>query len=232
MNELLDLMKNTFPRYNTVQPSTGAMVSFRPFNVKEEKILLMANQTGSYEDFLTTLSEVIDNCFTLKTPAIKLPLFDIEFLFLKLRSKSISEIAEPKIVCPVTKEQVQIKVNLDEIEPIIDKNHSKEIKIGNSIFVKLNYPTLEYFIKNEGSDYFDMIVNCIESIQTPKELIEAKLSSKSTLKEFVELLSRDQFIKIIEFFKTMPKIEKEVNYTTKDNEERKIVLKGLRDFFQ
>jgi len=232
MRELLDSMKKSLPRYNAIQPSTGKKIAYRPFTVKEEKSLLMANSTGSYEDFLTTLADIVNSCFSLPRDARELPIFDIEYFFIKLRCKSIGEMAQPVIICPVTQEKINLDLNLDDIEPIKNANHSDVIKLDNMI-VKMRYPTLEDFIqKKENTDYYDLLVDSIETIETAAEKIESKDCSRENLQEFVDLLSRDQFKKLIDFFKTMPKIEKEVTYRTSDGVERKLTLKGIRDFFQ
>lgn len=234
MKELLENMKQSLPRYNLVQPSTGFTITFRPFTVREEKTLLMANQTGSYEDFLATLSDIIDNCFNLPVSSKKLPLFDIEYFFLKLRSKSVGEIVDPTIICPATGEKIKVSLNLDEIEPIFNDKHQKEIKISGNIIVKMNYPTIENLIKNKDkkTDYFDLLIESIAFIQTQNEIIEAGTASKENITEFVDLLTADQYRHLIDFFKTSPKLEKEINYKTSDGIERTIILKGLRDFFQ
>lgn len=234
MRELLDNMKNSLPKYNIVQPSTGKLVTFRPFTVREEKALVIANQTGSYEDFLSTLSDIIDNCFNLTVSAKKLPIFDVEFFFLKLRSKSVGEIIEPTITCPATKEKIKILVNLDAVEPITTPSHSKEILIASNILVKMNYPSLENLIKrsNVKTDYFDLLLECIQSIQTNTQIIETGTASIEEMKEFIELLTSEQYKKLIDFFKTCPRLEQNISYTTSDGTTREIVLKGLRDFFQ
>lgn len=234
MRELLDNMKNSLPKYNIVQPSTGKLVTFRPFTVREEKALVIANQTGSYEDFLSTLSDIIDNCFNLTVSAKKLPIFDVEFFFLKLRSKSVGEIIEPTITCPATKEKIKILVNLDAVEPITTPSHSKEILIASNILVKMNYPSLENLIKrsNVKTDYFDLLLECIQSIQTSTQIIETGTASIEEMKEFIELLTSEQYKKLIDFFKTCPRLEQNISYTTSDGTTREIVLKGLRDFFQ
>jgi hypothetical protein len=227
-------MKKSLPRYSVKQPSTKKNVTFRPFTVKEEKALIIANQTGSYEDFLVTLANIIDNCFDLKTDAKNLSIFDVEYFFLKLRSKSVGEILEPIITCPVTNEKIKLQINLDNIEPIYDSTHSNVVNIDNAILVKLKYPSLNHLIEKENSkaDYFEMIIDCIESIETKNEIIEADSVSRENLKEFIELLTSDQYKKIISFFKTSPKLEYEAIYITSDMVERKIILRGLRDFFQ
>lgn len=234
MRELLDNMKNSLPKYNIVQPSTGKIVTFRPFTVREEKALIIANQTGSYEDFLSTLSDIIDNCFNLTVSAKKLPIFDVEFFFLKLRSKSVGEIIEPTITCPMTREKIKISVNLDAVEPITTPSHSKEILIASNILVKMNYPSLENLIKrsNIKTDYFDLLLECIQSIETNSQIIETGTASIEEMKEFIELLTSEQYKKLIDFFKTCPRLEQNISYTTSDGIKREILLKGLRDFFQ
>ena len=228
---IVETLKNSLPKYFIEQPSTRKKVKFRPFTVKEEKILLMANQTGNFDDFLITLSEVIDNCFELKTKSKNLPIFDIDYFFLALRAKSIGEIIETTFICSETNEPISITINLDDIKPIYSNNHEKEIKINDSMIFKLKYPSLEYAINNKG-DYYDMVIDCIETIETKDELVEAKNTSREMLKEIVDLLTQQQFKKLIEFFKTMPRIEKEIEYETSDGVKRKTVLRGIRDFFQ
>lgn len=233
MENLLNSMKKSLPKYNITQPSTGKQVTFRPFTVKEEKALIISNQTGSYEDFLSTLSDIIDNCFNLKTNAKNLPLVDIEYFFLKLRSKSVGELIEPTITCPITHEKVKVVINLEDIEPKFNKDHTAKIKISEGILVTMTYPTLDNLIKKkEKLDYFDLIIDCIQSIQTQKEIIEIGTASRESIKEFVELLTSEQYRKLIDFFKTSPKLEYEINYKTSDGTDRKIILKGLKDFFQ
>lgn len=234
MKELLDKMKTCLPKYKLKQPSTGKVVTYRPFTVREEKNLIIANQTGSYEDFLLTLSDIIDSCFSLKDSAKTLPLFDIEYFFIKLRCKSVGEFVEPTIVCPITGEKIKIQLNLEEIEPKFNEGHKKEIELGGNILVTMQYPSLDNLIKRESKtvDYFDLLLECIFSIETDKELIESKAQNEENLKEFIDLLTTDQYKKLISFFKTSPKLEKEIKYRTSDGVERTLILKGLRDFFQ
>ena len=113
MKEILEKMKSSLPRYITKQPSTGKNVTFRPFTVKEEKHLLMVKQTGEYKDFLSTITNIINNCFDLSTDAKKLPIFDIEYFFLKLRCKSLGEIANPTIICPYTGEKIKVDLRTE-----------------------------------------------------------------------------------------------------------------------
>jgi hypothetical protein len=232
MKDLLDSMKKALPRYNAVQPSTGKKIIFRPFTVREEKALLMANDTGTYEDFLTTLADTINVCFDLQVDCRQLPLFDVEYFFLKLRCKSIGELIDSTVICPITGEKINITLNLDEIEPTSSSDHSRRIELQNMI-VTMKYPTLSDFIqRKENMDYYDLLVDSISTIETPNELIESSNTSREQLLEFIDLLTKDQFKKLVNFFKSMPRIEKELKYTTSDNIERKIILKGIKDFFR
>jgi hypothetical protein len=231
MQTVLNMMKNSLPRYVTIQPSTGKKVTFRPFTVKEEKYLLMTKQTGEYADLLATIANIIDSCFELGQEAKKLPIFDIEYFFLKLRSKSIGEIVEPTIVCPYTDEKIKLSLNIDDIQPVV-KHTNFNIRLNENIIVNMKYPTLDILLKNSDDDLYDVTLNCIESIETIDEKIENSDISKKEFLEFIDLMTNDQFKKIIEFIKNVPTLEKEISYITSDGVERKIRLKGIKDFFQ
>lgn len=228
--KILETLKSSLPSYSTIQPSTRKKIKFRPFTVKEEKVLLTANETGNFDDFLITLTNVIDECYGIKK-SIHIPIFDIEYFFIKLRSKSIGELVNPTFKCPETDESITVNLNLDEVEPVYDETHNKTIKISDTILVTMKYPSVDYIINNKG-DYYDMIIDCIEKIETKEELIESDHTSRQTIQQFVDLLTKPQFSKLTNFFKTMPKIEHEVKYQTSDGVTRKIKFKGIRDFFQ
>ena len=216
MEQLLDYMKKSLPKYVITQPSTQKKVNFTPFTVKDEKSLLMSNSTGNKEDFLTTIGSVIESCFSLDQKIDKVPIFDVEYFFIKLRCKSVGEIVETTIICPYTNEKINIVLNLDEIEPVYFDNHNKKIKFDNMI-ITMRYPVLSDFIaKNQNEDYYDLLIRCIETIETPKEIIETQNYSSDNLKEFLDLLTKQQFNKLIDFFKTMPKIQKKIEYQTSD----------------
>lgn len=231
MENLLDYMKQTLPKYVIVQPSTQKKIKFTPFTVKDEKSLLMSNSTGSKEDFLTTIGNVIESCFSIKN-IDQIPIFDIEYFFIKLRCKSVGEIIETTIICPYTSEKINISLNLDEIEPVYFDNHTTKIKFDNML-ITMRYPTLNDFIsKTQDEDYYDLLTKCIETIETPKEIIETKNYSHDNLKSFLDLLTKQQFNKLLDFFKTMPKIQKKIEYQTSDGVKRELILRGIRDFFQ
>lgn len=232
MNKLLKQLQSALPKYTAVLPSTKGKVKFRPFTVKEEKALLVSHTTSSYEEMLYTISDIVDACVDLKHSSKDIPFFDIEYLFLKLRSKSINEIIDLTFVCPYTKEKITQEINLESIEPIYDSKHSKEIFLDGDIKITMRYPTLQDVVNNENLDYYNLLITCIQSIETKDELINVIDYPRETLEEIVNNLTRNQFNKIIEFFKTMPKIETSVKYQTKDGTDREIKLKGIRDFFR
>ena len=235
MKNIIDTMIRSLPRYKIKQPSTNENVIFRPFVVREEKSLYMVNETGNYEDFLATLSNIIDSCFELKTESKDLPIFDIEYFFIKLRCRSLGEITTPTIICPYSQERIRIELNLDEIEPIFRENIPNEFVLDNSIKIKMKYPTLRYFINSDSEkikDYYDLIIDCIETIETTDELIVAKDVSRKEIQDFVDVMKKSEFQKLISFIDGMPRIEKKINYTTSDGVDRQILLKGLKDFFQ
>lgn len=221
-----------------IQPSSGKLLSYRPFNVREEKALLLAKNTGSYTDFLLTISSVIDSCFDFNTTSKKLTVFDVEYMFLKLREKSVSEIVNISFTCPETNESIKnVEVYLNEIT-VTPGNTNTEIKLTNDIIINMRYPSYEFLIENSASsdtgniDLFDMVLYSIESIQTQSELITNEALSKEFLTEFIDTLTRQQYQLILDFFVTAPKIEYEVKYVPSDGVERKIVLRGIKDFFR
>jgi hypothetical protein len=238
MKNILNVLKNSLPRYSLTQPSTGKLLTYRPFTVKEEKSLLIAKDTGNYIDFLLTIAGMVDACFSDSgIKAKNLPIFDIEYLFLKLREKSVSEVVSISFNCPSTGERIKnAEVNLDELEVKIQDN-PKIITISPDIIVNMRYPTYEFLIESAGKtpdgnvDLFDMVLFSIESIQTPSELITHDSMSNEFLKEFIDNLTRSQYEMILNFFIKSPRLEHEVHYKTEDGIERKIILKGLRDFF-
>lgn len=232
--KLIDLLSKT-PKYNDTVPSTKKKIWFRPFLVKDEKILLMVQETGSEKEILMAVKQLVESCFDIKN-AGDMPIFDLEYLFLKLRSKSVGEIVEPYLICPQTKEKIKLTIDLEKIKVKTFKDHTKKIKLSNELLVSMKYPSLNMFIENETSDmslmdFYDLAVSCVDYIETSKERIDCKDRSKEEIKEFVDNLTKEQFDSIIEFFATIPRIEEEISYTTSDGEERKVILRGIRDFF-
>lgn len=233
---LVELLKKSTPKYQTKVPSTGQSVWFRPFIVKEEKTLLIAQETAKENEIHQAIVSIVNDCFEGLPDASKIPIFDLEYLFIQLRSKSVLETAMPILECPVTKENVKLVIQLDDIEVRSFEGHSKILKISENLIMKMKYPSISLFIENEVEnmqllDFYDLAVSCIEYIDTSESRILAEDSSREELKEFVDNMTKLQFDQIIKFFATMPRIEHEVKYKTSDGTERVVVLKGIKDFF-
>lgn len=239
MSDIITILKSSYPKYNLKQPSTGKTVNYRPFTVREERALLLSKDTGRYSDFLSTISEIVDQCFSdnaIKINSRKLPIFDVEYMFLKIRQKSVSEIINVSFICPETKEKIKIEVNIQDIEVNTSLENNKSIKLTNELIVNMKYPTFEYLIENsfkndEGKiDLFDMVLSSIDSIQTKDQLIQD--IPRETMNDFIEGLTKQQYQKILNFFVNIPKLEHSVPYKTSDGVERKITFRGIKDFFR
>lgn len=233
---LSEIIKSTSPKFSDIVPSTNKKIWFRPFLVKEEKLLLIAQEMGSEQEILKCISEVLQSCFEEIGDVSKIPLFDLEYLFIKLRCKSVQELATPILICPVTGEEVTLKINLEEIEVIKDSKHSKTLKISDNLIIGMKYPSLSLFLNSniesmELSDFYDLAVNCVDYIETRDEKILSDSVSKEEIKDFIDNMTKQQFDMIINFFSTMPRVEKTVKYITSDKEIRSITLRGIKDFF-
>jgi len=238
MNRLSNLLVSDIPKYEVVLPSSGDKKSFRPFLVKEEKILLLAQQSEEASSMIRAIKNIIESCVDDIEDVGSLPLFDIEYIFLQIREKSVGEGIEPVVVCPFTKENIPVKVLIPDIKVTKTEGHTKEIKISREIILKMRYPTLDDLDKRDGvidyedpSTFYDLISDCIVSIQTKSELINSSTIPKEEMLEFVDNMTKKQFEKILDFFLTSPRVEHKVLYTTSDNVEREVVLSGLSDFF-
>ena len=231
-----ELLKSIAPKYQEIVPSTGKKIWFRPFFVKEEKILLIAQETSKEVEILNAIKTVVENCFDGLGNAETIPIFDLEYLFLKLRSKSVQEVVNPILECPYTKEKLKLTIRLDEIQVKTFESHTKDIKINDSIIIGMKYPSLSLLLENDVMDmslinFYEMAINCIDYIETPSEKIDSA-NNIAEFRNFVDALTTEQFDKIIQFFATMPRIEHAVGYKTSDGEMREVVLRGIRDFFE
>ena len=237
MDTLSDLLTANMPKYSVKIPSTNKKTTFRPFLVKEEKILLLAQSTGTNSDILNAIKHLIEVCVEGVEDASKLPLFDVEYLFIQLRAKSVSERVAPKITCPFTGEEVELEINLEEVE-VKGKKSKNIIDIDDNIKIKVKYPTLGMLMEqDEGIDYndpstfYELVVSCIDEIITPDETIDTKQLHQSEVSSFVDNMTKKQFEKLIDFYLSLPKLEHRVPYTTTDGKTREVVLSGLSDFF-
>ena len=238
----MPLPKINTPTYDLTLPSTGKKIKYRPFLVKEEKILIMALETEDISQITNAIVEILNDCILTKGVSVsKLATFDIEYLFLNVRAKSVGETVEVNVVCPDdNKTSVQMEINLDSIKVQKTKGHKNIVKLDDQYSMKLKYPSLDEFIdsnfeSNEESDVdksMNMITSCIEMVYDKEESWAASDSTQQELEEFIEQLNSKQFKSIENFFETMPKLSHKVKVINPTTEvESEVVLEGLASFF-
>ena len=238
----MPLPKIVTPSYELTLPSNGKKIKYRPFLVKEEKILILAIESGNMKDITTAIKDVLANCVLTKSVNIEeLPTFDIEYLFLNIRSRSVGESIDLVITCPDDgKTKVNSKIYIDEIKVKKPKNHKSDIKIDDTYTMRMKYPSLNEFIKNNfGSaenmgvdDTFDLIASCIDQVYSDDESWASEECTKKELTSFVESLNSSQFKKVEKFFETMPKLSHTVKVMNPNtNVESEIKIEGLQSFF-
>jgi len=238
----MPLPKINTPIYDLTLPSTGKKIKYRPFLVREEKILIMALETEDTQQISNAVVQILDECILTKGVNVtKLATFDIEYLFLNVRSKSVGETVEVNIVCPDdNKTSVQMEINIDSIKVQKTRGHKSTIKLDDQYSMKLKYPSLNEFINSnfESSEESDvnkslnMITSCIEMIYDEEESWDASDSTQQELEEFIEQLNSKQFKSIEKFFETMPRLSHKVKVTNPTTEvESEVVLEGLASFF-
>lgn len=238
----MPLPKIATPTYELELPSTGEVVKYRPFLVKEEKVLVIALESEDTKQISTAIKTVIKNCILSKNIKVEsLPTFDIEYLFLNIRGKSVGEEIEVNIICPDDGETtVMIKIDLDVIKVEKNENHTNRIKVDDKIMMEMKYPSLDQFIKtnfdfksdNAMEQSFDLIASCVDKIFTEEEVWAANDVTKKELIDFLEQMNSSQFKEIETFFETMPKLSHKVKVTNpKTQVESEVVLEGLASFF-
>lgn len=239
------LPKIDTPVYETKLISSGKKVKFRPFLVKEQKLLLMAFESNDTKETINIVKQILNNCLITKVDIDELPSFDIENLFLQLRARSVGESISLKYNCNNIVENdkkcngiVQFDLNLLELEPIKETKHSNKIEITNKLGLVMKYPSFSNInidIVNEENEIektIELITKCIDYIYDNEQIYYAKDSTKEELIDFVENLQQDDLEKIQNFFLTMPKIKKELNFKCpKCNYEEKLNVEGLQNFF-
>jgi len=228
------------PSYELTLPSNGKKIKYRPFLVKEEKILILAIESNSMKDISRAIKDVLKSCILTKGVKIdELPTFDIEYLFLNIRSRSIGESIDLVVTCPDDgKTKVNSQIYIDEIEIKKDKNHSPDIKLDDTYTMRLKYPSLDQFIDEnfnfdeDKDNSFDIISSCIDMVFSEEEAWEAKDCTKKELLEFVERLNSIQFKEVEKFFDTMPKLSHEIEVENPNTKVKSTVtLEGLASFF-
>ena len=238
----MPLPKIATPTYELELPSTQKTVRYRPFLVKEEKVLLIALESEDTKAITNAIKAVIKSCVLTKGIKVEsLPTFDIEYLFLNIRGKSVGETIEVNLICPddgVT--EVKKNIPIDNIKIQRTDGHTNQIKLDDNIMMEMKYPSLEQFIKNnfdfsEGNQMdqsFELIGTCIDKIYTEEEVWTASDCTKKELTEFLESMNSSQFKEIESFFETMPKLSHTIKVMNPDTKkESDVVLEGLASFF-
>jgi hypothetical protein len=238
----MPLPKITTPTYELELPSTEKSVRYRPFLVKEEKLLVIALESEDTKQITNAIKTVIKNCILTKDIKVEtLPTFDIEFLFLNIRGKSVGEQVEVNVICPDDNEtNVSVSIDLDDIKVQKNEEHTNKIKVDPKIMMEMKYPSLEQFIKNnfdfnnenQMEQSFDLIASCIDKIYTEDEVWSAADVTKKEVIEFLESMNSSQFKDIEKFFETMPKLSHKIQIKNpKTGIESEVALEGLASFF-
>ena len=234
----------TTPTYELNLPSTGKKIKYRPFLVKEEKILILALETRDQNQITNAVKDVLKKCVITRGIKIDdLPTFDIEYLFLNIRAKSIGEDINMIVTCPDDrKTEVDVTVYVDDIKVIKSKEHVKDITLDKDMTLRMKYPSLNQFIETnfdteEESQTtvdktFQLIADCMDTVYTKEDAWDSKDYSPNERLEFIEQLSSKQFKQVEKFFATMPKLSHTIEVTNPNTKKKsKIVLEGLADFF-
>ena len=238
----MPLPKISTPTYELDLPSTGQTIQYRPFLVREEKLLVLALESENMKEISSAIKTVIKNCILSKGVKIEsLPTFDIEYLFLNIRGKSVGEEIEVNVICPDDEDiTVPVTISVDEIQVVKNKKHTNKIQVDDSIMMEMKYPSLDQFIKNNfdfsGSNLmdqsFDLVASCIDKIYQGDEVWSSADVTQKELMDFLDQFNTAQFQQIETFFETMPKLSHTVKVKNpKSGVESEVVLEGLANFF-
>ena len=234
------LPKLTTPTYELEIPSTDEKIKYRPFLVKEEKILMLAMESKETKDITQAVKDIVSECTFNKVDISNMPMFDVEYIFLQIRAKSVGEVSKLKLLCPDDKKTyADVEVDLNEVKVQVGEDHTNKIDLGNGMGIIMQYPSIDSF-KDSGirdinaSNMLEVISTCILQIyeEEGKKVYNSKDQTSKELTDFIEQLNTKQFKDVQKFFDTMPKLKHEITIKNpKTKKESKIVLSGLNDFF-
>ena len=240
----MPLPKISTPTYELTLPSTGKKIKYRPFLVREEKVLILALESENPTQITNAVKNTLKECIQTRGVKVEdLPTFDIEYLFLNIRGKSVGESVELIVTCPDDEETtVPIKIYIDEIEVIKDESHSRDIKLDESLTLRMKYPSLKQFVQNnfdfseDGADSleksFEVIASCIDVIFNEDDAWSASDCTKKELLSWLDGLNSHQFKEIENFFATMPKLSHTITIKNPNTKkESEVTLEGLQSFF-
>jgi len=233
------LPKLDTPTYQLKVPSTGETVSYRPYLVKEEKILMMAMESNDTNQMMTAVKDVIRSCTSDTIDVNTLAMFDIEYIFTQLRAKSVGEVSTIKVKCQSCEASNDVDVNLEEVRVDVPTSETQTVSLTDNVGVSLRYPSVDAMLKAQADEsksdvdrVFDLIIACIDSIYSGDEIFDAKEQSPKELGEFIESLNTQQFNKVREFIETIPSASINVEFMCMScSEHNSFEVKGLGNFF-
>ena len=231
----MPLPKLETPTYELIQPSTGDKIKYRPFLVKEYKILLTVLESDA-EEIYRVVTDLIQVCTFDKVNAVKLPSFDIEYIFLNIRAKSIGENSTTLITCKSCSNKIEHATDLTKAKVFKSEEHHNKIRINEDIELEMRYPNfkevLDIYENANSEKIVDLVCSCIDTIYTKNEYYKLNQYTKEEIDDFVNSFSKEQFDKLEQFFVTMPKLQQKIDVTCeKCGTENTIVVEGLQNFF-
>lgn len=225
---------NETPLYTMTVPSTGKKIKYRPYLVKEEKVLLMANESQDKEQILNAIIDTITACTDGKVKTDDLTTFDMEYIFIKLRAKSVGETVTLYLPCDSCKQRNEVMFNLDDVQCPVDKDASNMIQINKDIYVEMRYPNYRQIETSEdqGEIAFNIIASCLKAVITEDERIDLDDETPSEIKRFLDSMTTEQFRKVSEFVKKMPRVEYTIEFDCSAcSHHNEIEIKGMQNFF-
>lgn len=233
----MPLPKLAVPEYECTLPVSGQKVESRPFLVKEEKLLYLAMESQKEKEMIKAVKTILKNCTDVKS-VDSLPTFELEYLFLQIRSKAVGETSEFKITCEDDgKTQVDVALDLNEVEVVVPKDHKKIVKLSDEVKIQMRYPALDVFVERNMTDnptlddMFDLAADCIDKVYDGDEIYDSFTKKEAT--DFIGEMNNEQFQKIQQFFETMPKLSHTLEITNpKTGVVNEVILEGLASFFE
>jgi len=232
----MSLPKIDLPIFELKLPSTGRKIKYRPFTVKEEKILLVAQESNDREQELIAAKQVVQNCL-VKTDVSKLAMFDLEYVMMVIRAKSVDNQIKFMVKDPDTEETVELELNIDDVSIVKDKDHTKKVKINEEFTLFLKYPTIDEFQRiimmdpNDPLANYHIMTSCLDQLASENDTYSFKDYSQDDIDEFMNNMTGDVMQSIQKFFETMPKLRHEMKYKNSNGDDKTFVIEGLRSFF-
>lgn len=231
----MGLPKIDLPLFDIEIPSTGKKVKYRPFTVKEEKILLIAQESKDIDQIILAIKQIINNCVNT-VDVDKLAMFDLEYLLINIRAKSVNNEIQFSITDPDTKERVDLTIDIADVKIIHKEDHNNLIKVNDDIYLKMRYPTINELSniaksKNSFENLFKIMIDCIENVIEGDSVLVLKDFTDEEISDFVNNFSNDQIDQIKNFFETMPVLKYEAKYKNSSGDDKTFVIEGMETFF-